>query len=42
MTKLKLQFIGKPIYRWMWGKRYISNKTAWILINVIHIAEVEE
>ncbi len=39
MKKLKLTLKGYPYYRWMWGNRYISSKTAWILIDVLHIAE---
>lgn len=41
MKKIKLSFAGYPTYRWMLGNRYISAKIAWILIDVLHIAEVK-
>ena len=39
MKKIQLRFIGYPIYRWMWRDRYISRFTAWILIDILRIAD---
>lgn len=37
MKKIQLYFDNN--YRWMLGNRYISNRTAWFLIDVLRIAE---
>lgn len=39
MKKIKLHLSSN--YRWMLGNRHISNRTAWFLIDVLHIAENE-
>lgn len=39
MKKIQLHLSNN--YRWMLGNRYISNKTAWFLICILHIAESE-
>ena len=39
VKKIPLYFSNN--YRWMFGNRYISNRMAWILIDVLKIAECE-